>query len=407
MFPKPTYKRGGTNPSKSKPSKNDRAMVSGVSSILRKIKDKKNRKEVAGSMVNQFNREGVNYNKEKFLKNSRSFAAGGPVKPIYTSNPRDPRLRRYNDSLSGYRLTRAMEPLFRVDPMNETLKRYNDQAENFVRRTGIKPTRLRTYNGDEYNYRDVNIELMQEPYLGKFKKPVQPVKYADPKIVEKQKLLKDAGLYSGELDGIWGSGSKKAWKEYTEKNKPTSSTTSTTTATSRTTTTPSTSPKFNIKGIIADQYVPDSKNPNSIDYRYRVETDKGFDIIQGKKAFDEWKEKNASEYQPYYKKSTNAPIDYNKGRINEYLEKPTLSYKSGGQHGGLDRWFAEKWVDVKSGKACGRQKGESRAYPACRPSKRISSKTPKTSSELSSQEKARFKSTKTSSQRIPYNHKRK
>ncbi len=79
----------------------------------------------------------------------------------------------------------------------------------------------------------------------------------------------------------------------------------------------------------------------------------------------------------------------------------------GGQHGGLDRWFAEKWVDVKSGKPCGRQEGENRAYPACRPSKRVSSKTPKTSSELSSKEKARFKATKTSSQRIPYNHKRK
>ena len=79
----------------------------------------------------------------------------------------------------------------------------------------------------------------------------------------------------------------------------------------------------------------------------------------------------------------------------------------GGQHGGLDRWFAEKWVDVKTGKPCGRQEGESRAgYPACRPSKRISSKTPKTSSEMSSQEKAKFKATKTSSQRIPYNHKR-
>ena len=74
---KPKYKKGGTNPAKSKPSKNDRDMVSGVSSILRKIKDKKNRKEVAGDMVNQFNREGVNYNKEKFLKNSRSLKVGG------------------------------------------------------------------------------------------------------------------------------------------------------------------------------------------------------------------------------------------------------------------------------------------------------------------------------------------
>lgn len=80
---------------------------------------------------------------------------------------------------------------------------------------------------------------------------------------------------------------------------------------------------------------------------------------------------------------------------------------SGGQHGGLDRWFAEKWVDVKTGKACGRQEGEKRAgYPACRPSKRVSSETPKTASEMSSTEKAKFKANKTSSQRINYNHKR-
>jgi hypothetical protein len=80
---------------------------------------------------------------------------------------------------------------------------------------------------------------------------------------------------------------------------------------------------------------------------------------------------------------------------------------SGGQHGGLDRWFAEKWVDVKTGKDCGRQEGESRAgYPACRPSKRVNSQTPKTSSEMSSAEKAKFKANKTSSQRINYNHKR-
>lgn len=84
-----------------------------------------------------------------------------------------------------------------------------------------------------------------------------------------------------------------------------------------------------------------------------------------------------------------------------------VKMKSGGQHGGLDRWFAEKWVDVKTGKDCGRQEGESRAgYPACRPSKRVNSQTPKTSSEMSSAEKAKFKSSKTSSQRIDYNHKR-
>ena len=33
----------------------------------------------------------------------------------------------------------------------------------------------------------------------------------------------------------------------------------------------------------------------------------------------------------------------------------------------LRRWFKEEWVDVKTGKPCGRSKGEKRGYPACRP----------------------------------------
>ena len=75
--------------------------------------------------------------------------------------------------------------------------------------------------------------------------------------------------------------------------------------------------------------------------------------------------------------------------------------------GGLTRWFKENWVDVKTGKPCGRQKGEKRGYPACRPSKRVSSKTPKTTKEMSSAEKARFKREKTSSAKIKYQHRRK
>ena len=74
----------------------------------------------------------------------------------------------------------------------------------------------------------------------------------------------------------------------------------------------------------------------------------------------------------------------------------------------LRRWFDEKWVDVKTGKPCGRQKGEKRGgYPACRPSKRVSSKTPKTTKEMTSEETKRFKASKTSSRKIAYQHRRK
>ena len=48
----------------------------------------------------------------------------------------------------------------------------------------------------------------------------------------------------------------------------------------------------------------------------------------------------------------------------------------------LKRWEKEKWVDTRTGKACGA--GGSNEY--CRPTKRVSSKTPKTKGEMSSAE---------------------
>ena len=76
--------------------------------------------------------------------------------------------------------------------------------------------------------------------------------------------------------------------------------------------------------------------------------------------------------------------------------------------GGLGRWFAEDWVDIKTGKPCGRKSGEKRkSYPACRPTKRVSAQTPKTASELSAKEKKKFKREKTSSKKINYQHRRK
>ena len=37
--------------------------------------------------------------------------------------------------------------------------------------------------------------------------------------------------------------------------------------------------------------------------------------------------------------------------------------------GGVTKWFKEEWVDIKTGKSCGRKnaKRSRRPYPACRP----------------------------------------
>lgn len=56
----------------------------------------------------------------------------------------------------------------------------------------------------------------------------------------------------------------------------------------------------------------------------------------------------------------------------------------------LKRWGKEKWVDTRTGKACGA--GGKNEY--CRPSKRVSSKTPKTRSEMSYSELNRKKAEK-------------
>ena len=93
--------------------------------------------------------------------------------------------------------------------------------------------------------------------------------------------------------------------------------------------------------------------------------------------------------------------------LTEWREKVAKSSPNPRAKGGLTRWFAENWVDVKTGKPCGRSKGEKRGYPACRPSKRVSSKTPKTVGEMTASEKARFKREKTSSKKITYQHRRK
>jgi hypothetical protein len=56
----------------------------------------------------------------------------------------------------------------------------------------------------------------------------------------------------------------------------------------------------------------------------------------------------------------------------------------------LKRWEKEKWKDTKTGKACGA--GGKNEY--CRPTKRVSHETPKTRSEMSSEELKKKKAEK-------------
>lgn len=70
--------------------------------------------------------------------------------------------------------------------------------------------------------------------------------------------------------------------------------------------------------------------------------------------------------------------------------KASGSVRKGEKGSSLKRWQDEKWVDTRTGKPCGA--GGKNEY--CRPSKRVSKKTPVTKSEMSSGTLAKKKAEK-------------
>ncbi len=56
--------------------------------------------------------------------------------------------------------------------------------------------------------------------------------------------------------------------------------------------------------------------------------------------------------------------------VEEQLDEGTFDKeKKEGLHGWFSRNRGKGWIDCRTGKPCGRQEGEKRKYPACRPTK--------------------------------------
>ena len=99
------------------------------------------------------------------------------------------------------------------------------------------------------------------------------------------------------------------------------------------------------------------------------------------------------------KKSTNESEETNEASspaqqaaIAINMKKKGIEPKNENVNEDLKRWFKEKWVDVSKkvdGKhpPCGRKDADGKAYPKCRPSKKVSSETPKVASSYDKDEK--------------------
>ena len=76
-----------------------------------------------------------------------------------------------------------------------------------------------------------------------------------------------------------------------------------------------------------------------------------------------------------------------------------------GSSTGLSRWFKEKWVNVckKEGNKYAKCGKSGKKYPYCRPSVRITSKTPKTVREIGKKKLAKICKRKKNKKRVTIN----
>ncbi len=343
---------------------NDREMVEGIADILTQVKDPANRRAIAQNMISDFKRENVKYNLQDFLQMAKvKMAEGG-----------DPGDRFKKRIVSKY-------------PGMQTV--YGAEGEN------LNIVKDRDYDAKRYGYGDIEFMFPGQQsvsYENKIDKAAPGYTYENPSPDKYTSVYNPRGANKADifLDMTHGMRDDKNYEQLLQK---------------------------------FDKSVRDAR-AGDMQYYYEQDVKKGYTDSQ-----EQWNQ----NYVDGQLRAQLAPgtigmfshgrKDYRKERrhdtpemqqaaleIRNYLktgQTQSPEMEGGGQHGGLDRWFAEKWVDVKTGKECGRQEGEKRkGYPACRPSKRVSEDTPKTASELSASEKEKFKRTKTSSERIPYQHRR-
>lgn len=115
-------------------------------------------------------------------------------------------------------------------------------------------------------------------------------------------------------------------------------------------------------------------------------------VATAKAKFKVWPSAYASGYASQVCRGEKPGLDGKRRSDKAYVARLRSQRASKKNPKGIARWFKEKWVDVctidqKGGpKPCGRKKtgkGASRKYPYCRPSVRVSPKTPVTWKQMS------------------------
>jgi hypothetical protein len=113
----------------------DREMVEGIADILRQVKDKNNRKQIAKKMVEDFEEEDVDYNLDNFLEASRVMQSGGFR---YTSPPRRGFTTSYQQpTRSTSDNTRVVTPNTNVSSATRAMVADQRAKEAAAKRSGV------------------------------------------------------------------------------------------------------------------------------------------------------------------------------------------------------------------------------------------------------------------------------
>ena len=165
----------------------------------------------------------------------------GGQRPVLYVDPNDPagraRYQAYKDSLGLYNYSNKLLsehlPMYRY-PFSENPVLgedynipYNPTGtdtgfDGSIYKIGMTPDDFMSGGFDYRKLVEQSLKTKNKPLGWTFSdvsipvylKPVERVKYRDPKVVAKQQQLIDAGYDIGGADGIWGDKSKAAWEEF-------------------------------------------------------------------------------------------------------------------------------------------------------------------------------------------------
>lgn len=132
-----------------------------------------------------------------------------------------------------------------------------------------------------------------------------------------------------------------------------------------------------------------SLNPFQIDNALKRQ--RSFNLRFGKKKYNKPIPTNMKLYNrvknTVKRKVARWPSAYASGQVVKMYRRLGGKYKNGKRSSSsLSRWYKERWIDVCTGKPCGRKRSSKKGYPYCRPSRKISSQTPKLISQFSKSE---------------------